>query len=118
MNPTLAAEDLTLTSGTQGPDLVLRVLASRSKHSARQLSAPASEVFSGIRDAVDQLLSSAIEARNAAEFDQIFSAAFPKYTSITLSLSAFANAMVPTDTINRMARESICEMESDFRDKA
>lgn len=45
MNPTLTAEEL-LRDDT--PDRVLAFLASRSKQSARQLSAPASEVFKGI----------------------------------------------------------------------
>jgi hypothetical protein len=115
MNPTLTAEDL-LRSDV--PEQVLAFLASRSKQSVRQLSAPASEVFKGIREAVDQLILSAIETRTENEFKAAFKAAFPKYVGITLALSAFSNAVVPEDTINRMARESICELEAEFRDKA
>jgi hypothetical protein len=115
MNPTLTAEEL-LRDNT--PERVLAFLASRSRQSARQLSAPASEVFKGIREAVDQWILSAVEARTEKEFKDVFTAAFPKYVGITIALSAVSNAMVPDETINRMARESICELEAEFRDKA
>jgi hypothetical protein len=118
MHSSLTAEDIRLIFRDDAPELVLPFLASRSKQSARQLSAPASEVFKGIRDAVDQLLLSAIETRTEDEFQKAFSLAFPKYMGITLSLSAFARVMVPSETINRMARESICELEAEFREKA
>jgi len=115
MNPEFTAEDI-LVDDT--PDRVLAFLASRSKQSARQLSAPASEVFKGIREAVDQLILSAIETRTEKEFKDALHVAFPRYLGITLALAAFSNAMVPGETINRMARESICELEAEFRDKA
>jgi len=115
MNPTLTAEKLLQDDAPGG---VLAFLASRSKQSSRRLSAPASDVFKGIREAVDQLILRAVETRSEKEFRGAFMDAFPKYVGFTLALSSFSTASVPDETINRMARESICEMEADFRDKA
>jgi len=117
MNPTFTATPEELLRDDK-PERVLAFLAARSRQSARQLSAPASEVFDGIREAVDQWILCAIDARTEKEFSDAFATVFPKYLGITVALSAFANAVVPDETINRMARESICELESDFRDKA
>jgi hypothetical protein len=117
MNPTLTATAEEFLRDDK-PERVLAFLASRSKQSARQLPAPANEVFDGIREAVDQWVRSAIDARTEKEFRDAFATVFPKYLRITLALSAFANAVVPDETINRMALESICELEADFREKA
>lgn len=115
----------TLVMGTEllGPDSgplegALAFLASRSKKSARQVPAPAHEVFKGIVDATEQMLSNVIETRTEAEFHQVFEAAWPKYASVGIALSSFAHAMVPADVINRLTRESICELEADVREKA
>ena len=97
---------------------VLAFLASRSRQPARQLSAPAIEVFKGIRELVDQWLLSAIEARTSAEYRKTFRSVFPKYAGITLTVSGFVDAVIPKEVVNRMARESICEMEAEFREKA
>jgi hypothetical protein len=97
---------------------VLAFLASRSRQPSRQLSAPAIEVFKGIRDTVDQFLLAALEARTKAEYRQVFARVFPQYAGITLTLAGFSQAVIPQEVVNRMARESICEMEAEFRDKA
>ena len=96
----------------------LAFLASRSRKSVRELSAPTGEVFKGIAGAMDQLLMSIIEKRTAAEFEEAFASSFPKYLEMSLSLSYFAQAIVPPAVIERLARESICELEADFREKA
>lgn len=118
MNVAPTIEEVALIFQNERPEGALAFLASRSRKSARQLSAPASEVFKGITEAVDQLLLSAIEARTNAEFRKAFEASFPKYAAITIALSSFAHAMVPAELVNRMARESICELEAEFREKA
>jgi hypothetical protein len=121
MNPMIAsltAEDLGLNLHDDSAEGVLASVAVRSKQSTRHLGAPASEVFKGAREAVDDFLLTAIETRTEAEFRQVFKAVFPKYVGITMALGAFANAMVPSEVMNRMARESICELESEFREKA
>ncbi|HEV3218285.1 MAG TPA: hypothetical protein VGZ48_00835 [Candidatus Acidoferrales bacterium] len=96
----------------------LAFLASRSRESARQLSAPANEVFTGIADAAEQLLCDVLEARTTSEFEEAFDKSFPKYAAVTVALTKFAQAVVPQDALNRLRRESICEMEADIRDKA
>jgi len=97
---------------------VLAFLASRSKKSARELSEPAGEVFKGVAGILDQFLTTAIEKRTAAEFRAAFGDLFPKYAAMTLALSRFASAIVPPDVVDRLTRESICELEADFREKA
>ena len=99
-------------------DSVLVFLASLSKKSARELPAPASEVFKGIAELADQLVMNVIEKRTAAEFKEAFEFSFPKYAAITLSLSQFASVIVTPDVRERLTRESICELEADFRDRA
>src|SRR5579864_3166214 len=118
MNLAPAIAEIGLGHCDSPENAVLAFLASRSRQPARQLSAPATEVFKGIRDAVDQLLLSALETRTRAEFRQAFGSAFPKYAGITLTLAGFSSAVIPQEVVNRMARESICEMEAEFRDKA
>lgn len=119
MNDALTMEAIGLTLNNERPlEAVLDFLASRSKKSVRELSTPAGEVFKGFADVVDQLLLNVIEKRTASEFNAAFAEAFPKYATITLSLSHFARVIVPSDVIDRLTRESICEMEADFRDKA
>jgi hypothetical protein len=99
----------------EGP---LAYLASRPRRSGRQLSPPASEVFKSMAEASDQLLSSVLEARTSEEYRKAFGLSFPKYATISLSLSSFAQAMVLPEILDRLARESLCEMESDCREKA
>jgi len=59
-----------------------------------------------------------IEKRTAAEFNSALAETFPKYFALALSLSAIAKTVVPQDVVERLARESVCELESDFREKA
>lgn len=118
MDIALTMEAIGLNHNERPLEGVLAFLASRSKKSARELSASAGEVFDGFAGIVDQLLTNVIEKRTHAEFETVFAEAFPKYVVMTLSLSHFAKAVVPPDVIDRLTRESICEMESDFRDRA
>jgi hypothetical protein len=117
MNPVCTMEDLGLARCDRSENAVLAFLASRSPHPARQLAAPAVEVFKGIRESVDQLLLAAIETRTKEQYQKAFSEVFPKFAGITLALAGFSRAVVPQPIVNRLARESICEMEADFREK-
>lgn len=111
--------DAGMIGASSGPlEGALAFLASRSKKSARQVPAPAHEVFKGIVDATEQMLLNVIDTRTAAEFRQVFEGECPKYTAVGIALSSFAQAMVPADVINRLTRESICELEADIREKA
>ncbi|MGA9977119.1 MAG: hypothetical protein WBQ08_00585 [Candidatus Sulfotelmatobacter sp.] len=66
---------------------------------------------------MNELLVSIIQKRTKEEFRSAFALSFPKYMEMSLSLSYFAQAIVPTPVIERLTREAICEMEADFRDK-
>jgi len=119
MNESLTIETAGLSLQNEKPlEGALAFLASRSKKSVRELSESAGEVFKGFAGVLDQLLTTIIEKRTAAEFHAAFVEAFPKYVAITVSLSHFAQAVVPASVIQRLTRESICELEADFRDKA
>lgn len=97
---------------------ILAFLVSRSKRSVRELSEPASDVFKGIATTLDQLALTMIEKRTAAEYKAAHAETFPKYAALTLALSHFATVSVPQDVVERLTRESICELEADFREKA
>jgi hypothetical protein len=118
MNEALSMEAGMIHGSSGTLEGALAFLASRSKKSARQVSAPAHEVFKGIVDATEQMLLTVIETRTETEFRQVFESASPKYAMVALALSGFAQAMVPADVINRLTRESICELEADVREKA
>ena len=58
-----------------------------------------------------------IETRNKAEYERVFSDVFPKYSALTLAVSHFAGAVIQKPLVDQLIRESICEIEADFRDK-
>ena len=97
---------------------VLTFLAARSKRSARELSQPIGEVFRGASAAMEQMALTLIEKRTEQEFQAAFTELFPKYVALTISLSQIARAIVPVDALDRLTRESICELEADFREQA
>lgn len=117
MHTAITADDIGL-SPLPGSDGILSFLASRSKASARTLSPSAVDVFTGCYEAVGQILSTALEARTGADFERVYQTEFPRYVSLILAMSKFAGAVVPRPLIEQLTRESICEMEADFRDKA
>lgn len=117
MNDTLTMEEAGVIFSHERPEGALSFLASRSRSSSRTLTPSAIEVFRGCSDAINELLRSAVEARSAAEYSRIYGAAFPKYVALSFAMSHFAAAVVPKPVIERLTRESISEMEADFRDK-
>ena len=96
---------------------ILSFLASRSKSSARTLSPNISEVFNGCAAQLRGILGSIIESRTRADYQREFQRSFSKYVGLTLAMSHFASAVIPRESIERLSRESICELEADFRDK-
>jgi hypothetical protein len=111
-------EHMELTrSGEERLEGALSFLASRSKSSVRTLSPTLSEIFNGCTEQVRTLLCNMVETRSLAEYRQEFDRSFPKYVSLMLAMSHIANAAIPRESIERLSRESICEVESDFRQK-
>lgn len=96
---------------------VLSFLASRSRSSSRTLAPSSVDVLRGCGEAVNQLVRSAIETRTKTEFDRMFETSFPKYVALMFAISHYASAVVPKPVLERLTRESICEMEAEFKDK-
>jgi hypothetical protein len=115
---TFEAAEAIVSRVTTPKDGVFAFLASRSKKSTRELSLPLEEVFRGVSAALEQMVSTVVETKTAEEYDAAVTQIFSKYAALTISLSQIAEAIVPKDAFERMTRESICELESDFRHKA
>jgi hypothetical protein len=113
--------ELTLEEGLicrpERPEGLLSFLVSRAKKASRSLTPSASEVLRGCAEAVDQVLRTAIETRTKAEFDRVFDDSFATYAGLTMAISHFATAVIQKPLIEQLVRETICEMEADFRDK-
>ncbi len=118
MEVTLTPEEVGLTLRNEKLEGILSFLASRSKSSARTLAPTVSEVLNGCAAEIDTILCNVIESRTKAEFRREFERSFPKYLGLTLAMSHFAKAVVLSDARERLTRESICEMEAEFREKA
>ncbi len=113
MNSSLAT-----TLSRERPEGALSFLAARSKSSARSLAPSINDVLMSCSEIVSKLVSSAIEIRTAAEFAKFCERAVPKYVALNLAMSQVATALVARPVLERLTRESISEMEADFRDKA
>jgi hypothetical protein len=73
-------------------------------------------VLGGCQDVIKQILRSSIEARTRDEFTRVVQGSFPKYAKLTMAVSQLATALIEKPVIEQLVRESICEMEADFRD--
>jgi len=113
MNDCLTADEI----GLSLQEGVLSFLVSRSKSSARSLAPTVSDVFNGCVEEVNGILSNIIETKTREDYRREFNRSFPKYVGLTMAMSHVANAVIPREAIERLSRESICEIEADFRDK-
>lgn len=114
----LTPEDVGLALGNMRIEGLFSFLASRSKSSVRTLAPAVSDVLKGCADEVNTILSNVIETRTRIEYRREFSQSFQKYVELSLAMAYVARAVVPDDVRERLTRESICEMEADFRDRA
>jgi hypothetical protein len=117
MNLVMTAGDIGAAVQHERLEGSMSFLASRSKNSALNLAPTISEVFKLCRGQVHAILCSAIASRTRDDFRREFSSSFEKYIGLTAAMSHFATAVIPRESIERLSRESICEMEADFRDK-
>jgi hypothetical protein len=117
MNAAVMAEELGLTLTNQKIESVSSLLASRAKSSEHTFAPSATEVFKVCRAEVRAVLLTMLGSRTREEQRREFARLFPKYLALSLAVSHFASAVVPRDIIERLSRESICEIEADFRDK-
>jgi hypothetical protein len=116
MNLAATADEAGLALQNERLD-VLSFLASRSKNSARTLAPTISDVFNGCAVQIRDILSNTLEARTRSDYFREFERSFSKYVGLTRAMSHFATAVIPRESIERLSRESICEMEADFREK-
>lgn len=117
MNVAAIAEEFGLGLSNQKFESVSSLLASRSKESAKALAPSVQEVFKGCRSELKAILLTMLGTRTRVEQRREFTRLFPKYMGLSLAISYFSSAVVPKDVIERLSRESICEIEADFRDK-
>ena len=117
MKLAVTADEAGLTLQHERLEGVLSFLASRSKNSARAFSPTVSDVFNGCASQIRAILCTIIETRTRDEYRREFERSFSNYVSLALAMSHFATAVIPRQSIERLSRESICEMESDFRDR-
>jgi hypothetical protein len=117
MNTALTLEQEELFCRPEGPEGLLSSLVSRAKNAKRSLAPSASDVLAGCADATNVILRTAIETRTKSEYDRVFNNLFPKYAALTWAISHFATAVIQRPLLEQLVRESICELEADFRDK-
>lgn len=117
MNSTPTMEQAGFTLSHDGPEKALSFLVSRSKGSDRALMPTINDVLKGCDEIVRNILRSAIEIRSGAEFQKFCVSALPKYVALKMAIAQVAT-LVPHQVLERLKRESICEMEADFRDNA
>jgi hypothetical protein len=117
MNVVALAEELGLSLSNQKVESISSVLASRAKNSAATFAPTVREVLHGCRAEIKSILLILLGTRTQAEYGRERERLFSKYLGLSLAISHFASAVVPRDVIERLSRESICELENDFRDK-
>jgi hypothetical protein len=118
MNTALTFEQEELFCRSERPEGLFSFLVSRAKRAQRSLAPSAADVLAGCADVIGVILHSAIETRTKAEYVRVFNNLFPKYVAVTAALSQFATAVIQKPLLEQLVRESICEIEADFRDKA
>jgi AcrR family transcriptional regulator len=114
MNEALVLER---SRGIGGLGELLTFVGLPSKRSARDLSASSDEMLKGITDVLDQILLGAIEKRTSAEFAAARQAAFADYFRLITAMSSLVRVIVPVRSLEKLVRESLCELEADFRDQ-
>jgi hypothetical protein len=88
-----------------------------AKTVAREIPS-ASEIMTRVYAALENLVLITIEKRSGAEFQEVRKTLFGTYSNAALALAPLANIVFPPHALDRMARESFCELEADIRDKA
>src|ERR1700678_1380575 len=84
---------------------------------SRDLSLSAADLVRNISSILEVLVSSALERRTAAEFTAVRSELFPKYFEGVLAYSNLVKIVVPPLVLERLAAQSLSEMDATFRDK-
>ncbi len=96
---------------------VLAVAGSVSGRASKQISVSADELLRNISAVLEDLVLSVIGKRTAMEFEAARSDAFPKYMNAVLALSSLVQILVPRQAIDRLNRDSFCELEADLRNR-
>lgn len=94
----------------------LAFLAFPAKRAAQQVSGTTEELFQSISKIINSVLGDMLAARTSEQFTGLLARHFNTYLDVMLALSKLIKATVPLQVIDRLAHESMSEMESDFRD--
>jgi hypothetical protein len=81
----------------------------------RQLSGTAEELIKTISALLDEIVLDVIDKRTEESFLEAFNAAFPNYARLVLSAGKIVKTVVPEQVITRLAADSYCELEAEFR---
>jgi len=117
MNVAALAEELGLSLSNQKVESISSVLASRARNSGATFAPTVREVLHGCRAEIKSIVLTLLRSRTQAEYSRERDRLFINYLGLSLAISHFASAVVSRDVIERLSRESICELENDFRDK-
>lgn len=106
---------MTMASATQ--EDTLSFLAFPARKAASQVDGTTEDLFQNVRTILNQVLTDALTARTAEQFCATREKSIFKYMQVLMGLSKFINATVPETVIDRLTKESLAEMESDFRNE-
>jgi hypothetical protein len=110
---TIALESSALFSGTSTEVHLLGLPAERA--AKRQLSGDADEVIKTINAMLQGLVLQVIDKKEKDEFQAARREAFPKYVELVLAAGKILGTITTPSVMSRLASESFCELESDFR---
>lgn len=96
----------------------LAFLALPAKRASGQVTGTVNELFTTIQTLLAEIVTDVCAKRTIEEFCAARDMYFPQYVRVMVALSSLINTMVPTHVVDRLAWESMSEMEAEFRDDA
>ena len=85
---------------------------------SRDVPASAEAMMRAVHAALENLIVITIEKRSAADFQAVRTAVFDTYSNAALALAPLVKIVFPPHALDRIARESFCELEADLREQA
>lgn len=89
-----------------------------SNRATKQISGSAEDALKGIATLLEQMLVGAVEKRTSADFNAARDETFQNYARLMYASGALIRAVVPSNIMDRVTSESLCETEAEFRDHA
>lgn len=85
------------------------------KEQAAKLVDGARDLIRNVVAVTDNLITTCVEKRTVEEFTSTRAAVFPQYFTAMRALGDLIGIIFPPSAIERLSSESLCQMESDFR---